>query len=87
MGGHVAYALLGKKAGMLYTPVLLAMAGLGFLWNGWWLWAALMLFFGRMRAQPLDDTTPLDGKRKLIAVVALLVFVLTFTPAPMTFIP
>ena len=86
-GGHVAYALLGKKARYLFIPILLALAGLGFLWNGWWFWAGLLFFFGRMHAQPLDDATPLDGKRKLIAVVALLVFVLTFTPLPMTIIP
>ncbi len=86
-GGHVAYALLGNKARYLYVPVLLALVGLGFLWNGWWLWAGLVLFFGRMHAQPLDNTTPLDGKRKLIAIIALAVFVLTFTPIPIVLIP
>ncbi len=86
-GGHVAYALLGKKARLLYLPVLLAMIGLGFMWNGWWLWAGLLLVFGRMHAQPLDDVTPLDGKRKLVGLVAVVVFVLTFTPLPMMLIP
>ena len=83
-GGHVAYALWGEKARYLFLPVLVTLVGLGFLWNGWWIWAAMVLFFGRMRALPLDDATPLDAKRKLIAVIALLVFVLTFTPLPLT---
>jgi len=40
-----------------------------------------------MHAQPLDDVTPLDGKRKLVGLVAVVVFVLTFTPLPMMLIP
>ncbi len=86
-GGHVANALLGKKARFLYFPVLLTLVALGFLWEGWWLWAVMMLFFGRMNARPLDDVTPLDARRQVVAVVTLLVFVLTFTPLPMTIIP
>ncbi|MBN1315130.1 MAG: site-2 protease family protein [Anaerolineales bacterium] len=85
-GGHVAYALLGNKARYLYMPILVALIGMGFMWNGWWLWAGLLFFFGRMRAEPIDDVTPLDGKRKVIAVIALLAFVLTFSPIPLTFI-
>ena len=86
-GGHIAYALLGEKARYLFYPVLLILLALGNVWNGWWFWAAMLFVFGRMHARPLDDTTPLNGKRKLIAVVALLLFVLTFTPLPMTIIP
>ncbi len=86
-GGHIVRALLGKKARVLYWPVVLMLAGLGFLWPGWWLWAGLVFVFGRMNAVPLDDSTPLDFKRKVIAVIALAVFVLTFTPLPLTIIP
>jgi membrane-associated protease RseP (regulator of RpoE activity) len=81
-GGHVAHALWGRQAGRFYLPVVLGLAGLGFLWQGWWLWAGLTFMFGRMGAQPLDDATPLDGKRKVVAVMALAAFVLTFTPIP-----
>ena len=85
-GGHVAYALFGEKARYLFIPVLLvALIGLGFLWNGWWLWAVL-IFFLRPDARPTPRrfATPLDPKRKLIAIIALIVFVLTFTPLPLT---
>lgn len=82
-GGHIAYALFGKKAKMLFWPVVAALVALGFLWSGWWLWAGMVFFFGRMHAEPMDDTTPLDGKRKLIGVIALLVFILAFTPVPL----
>lgn len=86
-GGHIAYALLGKKARYLYLPMVLFTLVLGIWWNGWWLWSVLLLLFGRMQAQPRDDVTALDGKRKVIAVVALLVFVLSFTPIPLVIIP
>lgn len=82
-GGHVARALWGKRAGRFYLPAVLGLVGMGFLWQGWWLWAALTFMFGKMGAQPLDDATPLDGRRKAIAVTALVVFVLTFTPMPL----
>jgi membrane-associated protease RseP (regulator of RpoE activity) len=86
-GGHIAYALLGEKARYLFYPILVALLVLGINWEGWWLWAAMLFVFGRRRARPVDDATPLDGKRKVIAVIAMVVFVLIFTPLPMTLIP
>ena len=86
-GGHIAHALLGDKARYLLYPILLILVVLGTYWNGWWLWAGMLFVFGRRRARPLDDTTPLDGKRKAIAVLALVVFVLTFTPLPLIIVP
>ena len=86
-GGHIVRALLGKKARALHLPVVLILGVLGFLWIGWWLWAGLAYFFGRMNAVPLDDSTPLDFKRKVIGVIAIAVFVLTFTPLPFSIIP
>jgi hypothetical protein len=64
--------------------VLLVLIGLGFVWNGWWLWAFLVFIFGRAYAEPLDQITELDGKRKALGVLALIVFILTFTPVPQT---
>ena len=84
-GGHVTYVLIGReKAQKLYPIVLVALLGLGLVWSGWWLWAALVFLFGRRYAEPLDQITPLDEKRKWLALLALVVFVLTFTPVPLT---
>jgi membrane-associated protease RseP (regulator of RpoE activity) len=83
-GGHVMYVLLGKNARRLWPFIVIALLGLGFLWTGWYIWAALIFFLGRMHAQPLDDITPLDGKRKLIALFGLVVFVLVFIPVPLS---
>jgi membrane-associated protease RseP (regulator of RpoE activity) len=84
-GGHMIYVLFGaKRARMLMPFILVAMVLLGFVWSGWWLWAALIYFLiGRSYAEPLDQITPLDPPRRLLAVLALVIFVLVFTPVPM----
>jgi len=70
----------------LFPVVLVALVVLGFVWNGWWLWAFLVFLFGHGYAEPLDQITPLDGKRKALGVLALIIFIITFTPVPLTFL-
>jgi len=86
-GGHILYTLLGKKKAKRSLPIILAvLAALGFFWNGWWLWAGLIFLFGRRYAEPLDQITPLDTRRKVLAVIALLIFILIFIPVPLVVI-
>jgi len=86
-GGHIFHLLFGTKVTRALFPVILvALVLLGFAWDGWWLWAFLVFMFGRIYAEPLDQITPLDGKRKLLGIVALIVFILTFIPVPLTFL-
>jgi len=85
-GGHMIYTLLGGKAAKRLLPfILAAMVGLGFVWSGWWLWAALIFLLGRVYAEPLDTITKLDPRRKALAILALVIFVLVFTPVPLTY--
>ncbi|RPJ26920.1 MAG: site-2 protease family protein [Chloroflexi bacterium] len=93
-GGHVAYGLFGEKArrifpiamGILITlsflPALLTLS-LGAFNFSWLLWAFILFWLGNVRTQPLDDITPLDGKRRALGFFMLLLFVLLFTPIPM----
>jgi membrane-associated protease RseP (regulator of RpoE activity) len=86
-GGHVVYSLLGPRAQRLTWPIIAILAAMGFLvWSGWFLWAILIFFFGRGHPGPLDSITELDNRRKLIAITVLVVFVLTFTPIPLTIV-
>lgn len=86
-GGHMLYVLFGRKTARRILPFILALlVGLGFFWAGWWLWAALIFLLGRTYAEPLDQITPLDSKRKVLAVLALILFLLTFTPVPLILI-
>ena len=86
-GGHVLYSLVGQRARLLTWPVIGFLVLLGLLfWQGWFLWAALIFLFGQSHPDPLDDITRLDAPRKLIAILVLLIFFLTFTPLPMQLI-
>jgi membrane-associated protease RseP (regulator of RpoE activity) len=86
-GGHVLYSLVGDWAQKLRWPIVLGLAGLGLLvWQGWFLWAGLVLFFGQGHPPPLDSLTQLDAGRKVLAVLVLVVFILTFTPQPLIFV-
>ncbi len=83
-GGHIVNGLFGQKRAILILPVILvALVLLGLVWQGWWLWAVLIFFLGRVYAEPLDQITPLDPKRKALAVLCLIIFILVFTPVPL----
>jgi hypothetical protein len=60
---------------------------LSFIWNGWLLWAALLFMFGRFHAIPLNDITQLKSAGQAVAIVVIIIFVLTFTPVPLTIVP
>jgi hypothetical protein len=82
-GGHLMYALFGRRTRKLWPFLVGALALMGFLWQGWWIWAALLFVLGRTHAEPLDEITQLDPRRKAIAALGLLLFVLVFMPVPL----
>jgi membrane-associated protease RseP (regulator of RpoE activity) len=81
-GGHVIFTVFGRRVNVLYPVILVLLIGMGFLYAGWWLWAFLIFLLGRSHAEPLDQITQLDSKRKALAVVMLVIFVLVLTPIP-----
>ena len=82
-GGHILYAVLGKKASKIAPLIFVILIALGFAWEGWWLWAIMLHFLGRKHAEPLDQITELDPARRKMAVFALFVFILVFIPVPL----
>lgn len=84
-GGHIFYLLFGKKKAARLLPfIIAALAGLGFLWSGWWLWAGIIFLFGRVYAEPRDQITELDRPRKILGIITLIIFLVTFTTVPIT---
>ena len=83
-GGHVSYVLFGKKARQFFWPVVLGLALLVIVTGTfmWVVWILLLTVFGRVHAEPLDDVTPLDSRRRWIAIFTLVLFVLVFMPIP-----
>lgn len=85
-GGHILYALFGERLRKALPLIIGGLLLLGFVWTGWWLWAFLLFIFGRAHAEPLDQITELDPKRRLLAWGMMLIFLLTFSPVPMIFL-
>lgn len=82
-GGHVVYAVFGQAHQAITFGTAFLLLGLGITgWPGWFIWAVLPLLMKVRHPTPLDPVTPLDGKRKAVAVFALVVLVLSFIPAP-----
>ncbi len=81
-GGHIVYALASEKHRLLSLLVVIALVPLAYFWAGWLLWAFLLLLIGFRHPPLLDRWEPLDAKRRFWAVVALVIFLLCFTPIP-----
>jgi membrane-associated protease RseP (regulator of RpoE activity) len=81
-GGHVLYATLGPLQRRLALPLWIGLAALSFLWFGWAVWAGITLFLGLRHPPVADESAPLDGKRRALALLALVILVLSFIPRP-----
>ncbi len=81
-GGHVARALLGEKSKYLGWAAILGMVLLSFEFESWILIALFVLLVGVRHPPPLNDISKLKVSRKMLGVVALAMFLVTFTPFP-----
>ena len=83
-GGHIAYAILGRRMEKISRIFLVVLVGLGIWGSRMWLFWALLLFFllGTRHPSPKDVDSPLDTKRKILGVIMLIIFILTFVPVP-----
>jgi membrane-associated protease RseP (regulator of RpoE activity) len=82
-GGHVVYAVFGQKSKWAFMGSILILVFLALYYNpGWLALIILLLIFGMRHPQPFDTETPLDRPRKILACFMLIVFILSFTPAP-----
>ena len=87
-GGHISYTVLGRKASVVTLVMLGVAVVLVFFSLSWLVWTALMIgmlgVFGRHHPPVPDEHVPLDPTRKVLAVVALIMFIVCFTPAPLS---
>ncbi len=83
-GGHIAYAVFGRRTRHISRAVLLGMLVLGIWASSMWLMWALILFLllGVRHPAPLDYEIPLDRRRRILGLCMLAVFVITFVPVP-----
>ncbi len=85
-GGHVLYAVIGRWHSLVARVTIVGLLLMGwFLWEGWFLWAFIVMLLGPHHSPPLDDVTPLDKGRIVVAALAMVIFILCVVPVPMTF--
>jgi membrane-associated protease RseP (regulator of RpoE activity) len=82
-GGHISYAVFGERSKKIALGVFGALA-FAMLFTGptYILFLGLAWFVGLAHPPTLDDTIQLDSRRRALAALALLVFILCFTPTP-----
>ncbi|MCI4351046.1 MAG: site-2 protease family protein [Thermoplasmata archaeon] len=81
-GGHVFRALAGDRARYISWAAFFALFALGFLYQGWFIFAILIFFLGMRHPPPLNDITPLDGKRWGVGVLAAAILISGFVVVP-----
>jgi membrane-associated protease RseP (regulator of RpoE activity) len=85
-GGHIAYAVLGRRSTLVTMGMLVVAIGLTTISWSWVTWTGLlilMLFLvGPHHPPTLNDDIAIDRSRLWLAAFALLMLVLCFTPAP-----
>ncbi|MEM9290637.1 MAG: site-2 protease family protein [Acidobacteriota bacterium] len=81
-GGHVLYAVAGRRQ-RRWAPVMLLLLALGgLLWPVWWLWCLFIALTGLRHPPVRDENAPLGAGRRWLAAATLLLLVLSFMPVP-----
>lgn len=82
-GGHVAYAILGRRQRKVAAAVIALLFVLGVIgWSGWLIWVALLVLLGIYHPPVVYEWVTLDRKRRVVGWMTLALFVATFTPVP-----
>ena len=85
-GGHISYAVFGARSTLVTLVSAAVLFALAFHSPSWIVWAVLMVVMlvalGPRHPRTLDHDIPIDRTRMCVAALALVIFVLCFTPAP-----
>jgi membrane-associated protease RseP (regulator of RpoE activity) len=86
-GGHILRSISARlhRYTSLFLPIGIMLLGLAGFWDGWYIWGALLLVMRFLRVAPIYDPATLDPSRRRAALFALLIFLLSFMPAPFIF--
>jgi membrane-associated protease RseP (regulator of RpoE activity) len=85
-GGHISYAAFGAKSRYISMATLATALGLT-VWSFSWISMTIMMiamayFLGFGHPSIIDEHEPLDPRRRIIAICAVIIFILCFTPVP-----
>ncbi len=81
-GGHILYALIGRRQRYIGWIAFLSLATLSILWPGWLIWIALTLLFLMVGHPDAADVVPLSRAERTIGWLCAVIFIVTFIPRP-----
>jgi membrane-associated protease RseP (regulator of RpoE activity) len=85
-GGHITYATLGRWSTPISIATVASAIGMTFISVSWLIMTVMMLvmlvMLGPRHPRVIYEYEPLDTKRKMVAVFALVMLILCFTPVP-----
>jgi membrane-associated protease RseP (regulator of RpoE activity) len=93
-GGHISYAVFGRRSSLITIGVAASLVGLTvyslfFLYSpSYLLWTILVLgmlfMMGPHHPRVIDEDRPLDMTRLCLAVIAVVILIVSFTPIPVS---
>ncbi len=98
-GGHISYTLFGEKMhyriAVISFIILFVFGILGFAdvylelntgigWAGWLFWALILYFLIKLKHPNVPDYTELDFRRKVIGYISFFIFLICFSPIPLS---
>jgi membrane-associated protease RseP (regulator of RpoE activity) len=83
-GGHIAYALFGGRYAEVARLVPYGLLLMGLVHEMWFVWAGILFVIGTRHPEPLFDDVPLSPGRKAVGALSFLLFLLTFSPNPIS---
>jgi membrane-associated protease RseP (regulator of RpoE activity) len=86
-GSRVVYALLGRRQLFAGWAAFTGLVILSFIWPGWIVWIILSLVLLKIGHPQVEDANELSFGEKIIGYVCIIIFLLTFIPVPVKFIP
>ena len=82
-GGHVAYALVGRRQRLVAWFFIGALLALSRQWPGWVFWTVLMVALVRVSHPPVVlEGVKLGRGRKVLGWAMMVLLLLLFLPAP-----
>jgi membrane-associated protease RseP (regulator of RpoE activity) len=85
-GGHIFYSVAGRAHYPLAFLFVIGLIILGsYVWPGWLFWALILVLIGMRHPPVINPFIPLDRRRRFLFLVALAIFLLSFSPEPFKF--
>ncbi len=85
-GGHILYAILGKKSYIVSKIVLFLFGVFSVIkYKSWLLLIFLLILINPLHPPTMNDYEPIDKKRVIFGILIGIIFILSFTPTPFLF--